>query len=91
MGQHKTKPYHRTSQGLNSRKRLTELNKSQTWLANEADISPSHLSLLLAGRRYPSGPIRQRLQDVLEVRDFYDLFSMEIKDDVDATNFTPSA
>ena len=72
-------------------KRLAELNRSQTWLAREAGISPSHLSLLLAGRRNASGPVRQRLQDVLGVETFYDLFTMEIEDDDDTTDFTQSA
>ena len=72
-------------------RRLAELNRSQTWLAREAGISPSHLSLLLGGHRHASGPVRQRLQDVLGVEAFYDLFTMEIKDDDDTTDFTRPA
>ena len=60
-------------------KRLTELNRSQAWLARKAGITPGYLSLLIAGRRHPSGQVRQRIQDALGIDDFYELFAMEVE------------
>ena len=60
-------------------RRLTELNRSQAWLARKADITPGYLSLLIAGRRHPSSDVRQRIQDALGVEDFSDLFAMEVE------------
>ena len=62
-------------------RRLEELSRSQTWLAHEIGVSPSYVSLLVAGLRRPSGELRRRMQEVLDVEDFYDLFTLEIEDD----------
>ena len=62
-------------------KRLALLNRSQNWLAREIGISPGYLSLLVNGERSPSGRIRRRMQKVLGVDDFNQLFTMEDGDD----------
>ena len=53
---------------------LEEQDMSQNELARLAGISSGHLSRLLSGRAYPSPPARRRLQRVLGVSDFDDLF-----------------
>ena len=57
--------------------RLTRLQRSQNWLADRLGISRSHLSRLLNRSRAPSGDLRLRLQQVLEVEDFNELFCIE--------------
>lgn len=54
--------------------RLAILGRSQNWLAREAGISPGHLSMLVNGKRAPSGTLRRRLLAVLELEDFHELF-----------------
>ena len=58
-------------------KRLTTLNRSQNWLARETGVSPGYMSMLVNGERSPSGRIRRRMQTVLGVDDFNQLFTME--------------
>ena len=58
-------------------KRLTTLNRSQNWLARETGVSPGYMSMLVNGERSPSGRIRRRMQMVLGVDDFNQLFTME--------------
>ena len=58
-------------------KRLTLLNRSQSWLAREIGISPGYLSMLVNAGRAPSGRIRERMQKALGVDDFNDLFRLE--------------
>ena len=62
-------------------KRLTLLNRSQNWLARETGISPGYLSLLVNEGRAPSGRIRRRMQEALEVEDFHELFRLEERHD----------
>ena len=57
--------------------RLQLLNRSQSWLAREVGVSPSYLSRLLREGRAPSGRIRRRMQRVLGIDDFDDLFQLE--------------
>jgi len=57
--------------------RLALLHRSQNWLADELGISRSHLSRLVNGERATSGSLRRRMQRVLEVEDFYELFFIE--------------
>ena len=56
------------------------LNKrgiSQNELARLSGISPGYLSQLMSGARCPSPQVRSRLQRVLGVSDFDDLFIMD--------------
>ena len=53
---------------------LDELDMSQNELARRCGITPGHLSLLINGKRSPSAPLRRRLQRVLGVSNFDDLF-----------------
>ena len=62
-------------------KRLTTLNRSQNWLARETGVSPGYMSMLVNGERSPSGRIRRRMQKVLGVDDFNQLFTMEDRHD----------
>ena len=62
-------------------KRLTMLNRSQNWLARETGVSPGYMSMLVNGERSPSGRIRRRMQKVLGVDDFDQLFTMEDRHD----------
>ncbi len=61
--------------------RLETLNRSQTWLARQASISPSYLSTLVNEGRAPSGPVRRRLQAALGINDFDELFELEDRDE----------
>ena len=60
--------------------KLAVLNRSQSWLAREIEISPGYLSTLVNAGRAPSGRIRQRMQETLGVDDFHDLFTLEVID-----------
>ena len=62
-------------------KRLTTLNRSQNWLARETGVSPGYMSMLVNGERSPSGRIRRRMQKVLGVYEFDQLFTMEDRHD----------
>ena len=57
--------------------RLALLHRSQNWLADELGISRSHLSRLVNRQRAPSGKLRRRMQRVLGVEDFHELFDFE--------------
>ncbi len=57
--------------------RLALLHRSQNWLADELGISRSHLSRLVNWERAASGRLRRRMQRVLEVEDFHELFFIE--------------
>ncbi len=61
--------------------RLAVLGRSQNWLAREAGISRGYLSMLVNGKRSPSGPVRRRLQHILEVEDFHELFTIKFQRD----------
>ena len=56
--------------------RLAVLGQSQNWLAREVGISRGYLSMLVNGKRSPSGQVRRRLQRILEVEDFHELFTI---------------
>ncbi len=60
--------------------RLSQLNRSQNWLAREIGVSPGYVSMLVNGRRTPSGRIRRRMLKVLRVTDFKHLFDMEVEE-----------
>ena len=64
-------------------KRLEALNRSQAWLAREAGISPGYLSALVNEGRAPSGAVRRRLQAVLGMSGFDELFELEDQDEND--------
>ena len=53
---------------------LDELNMSQNELARRCGITSGHLSHLMNGKRSPSPQVRRRLQRVLGVSNFDDLF-----------------
>ena len=56
---------------------LTLLDRSQNWLAREVGVTPGHLSMLVNGRRCASPRVSRRIQKVLGVSDFDDLFNVE--------------
>ena len=62
-------------------KRLALLNRSQNWLAREIGVSPGYVSMLVNAGRAPSGRIRRRMQKVLGVDDFDQLYTMEDRHD----------
>ncbi len=61
--------------------RLELLGRSQNWLARETGISRGYLSTLVNEGRAPSGRIRRRMQRVLGVEDFDELFELRHEDD----------
>ena len=61
--------------------RLELLGRSQNWLAREVGISRGYLSTLVNEGRAPSGRIRRRMQTVLGVEDFDELFELRHEDD----------
>lgn len=60
--------------------RLALLGRSQNWLAQEVGISKSYLSTLINQGRAPSGRIRRRMQQVLGLSNFDELFELEPRD-----------
>ena len=60
--------------------RLELLGRSQNWLARETGISRGYLSTLVNEGRAPSGRIRRRMQTVLGVEDFDELFELRHED-----------
>ncbi len=58
--------------------RLDQLNMSQNELARTAGITSGYLSQLMSGSRCPSAEMRQRLQEVLGIDSFDDLFILEL-------------
>ena len=57
---------------------LNRLNMTQNQLAAMVSITSGYLSQLMTGTRSPSAEVRKRLQEVLEVPRFDDLFILEI-------------
>ncbi len=57
---------------------LNRLHLAQNELARRAGITSGYLSQLMSGTRCPSADVRMRLQNVLGVTDFDDLFILEI-------------
>ena len=60
--------------------RLALQGRSQNWLAQEVGISKSYLSTLINQGRAPSGRIRRRMQQVLGLSNFDELFELEPRD-----------
>ena len=58
---------------------LAEMNKSQNWLAHKMYTSSGYMSQLMSGVRNPSPRIRERLQRVLKVKNWKDIFKMKGK------------
>ena len=58
-------------------RRLAERDISQNELARLVGISSGYLSQLMGGSRSPSANVRRRIQEVLSVTDFDDLFVIE--------------
>ena len=58
--------------------RLDQLNLSQNELARTVGITSGYLSQLMSGSRCPSAEMRQRLQDILRIDSFDDLFILEV-------------
>jgi len=56
---------------------LGRRDMSQNELARAASITSGHISLLMNNKRSPSPDVRRRLQTVLGVTDFDELFIME--------------
>ena len=54
---------------------LALLDRSQNWLAREIGVTPGHLSLLVNGHRCASPRVSRRIQTVLGVSDFDELFT----------------
>ena len=63
--------------------RLELLGRSQNWLARETGISRGYLSTLVNEGRAPSGRVRRRMQAVLGMEDFDELFELRHEDDND--------
>ena len=61
--------------------RLERLGRSQNWLARELGISRGYLSTLINRGRAPSGRVRRRMQVVLGMEDFDDLFELRREED----------
>ena len=61
--------------------RLELLGRSQNWLARKTGISRGYLSTLVNEGRAPSGRIRRRMQTVLGIDDFDELFELRHEDD----------
>ena len=59
-------------------RRLALIDRSQNWLAREVGVTPGHLSMLVNGRRCASPRVSRRIQRVLGVDDFDDLFEMQM-------------
>ena len=60
---------------------LEKLNMSQNQLAELMGVSSGYMSMLLTGRRSPSGAARRRMQEVLGVIEFGEIFELEKVDD----------
>ena len=60
---------------------LDRLDMSQNQLAQRCGITSGYLSHLMNGRRSPSPRVRRRMQEVLEVDDFHQLFIIVPVDD----------
>ena len=61
--------------------RLGLLGRSQNRLARKTGISRGYLSTLINEGRAPSGRIRRRMQTVLGIDDFDELFELRHEDD----------
>lgn len=57
---------------------LSQRDMSQNDLARAVSISSGHISLLMNGKRSPSPCVRRRLQAMLGVTDFDELFLLEL-------------
>lgn len=57
---------------------LNRLNITQNRLAAMVGITSGYLSQLMTGTRLPSAEVRKRLQEVLDISRFDDLFILEV-------------
>ena len=60
---------------------LDEFGISQNELARLCGLSSGYMSQLLSGKRSPSAHVRRRMQQVLDITEFDDLFFLERLDD----------
>ena len=60
---------------------LDERDMSQNEVARLCGLSSGYMSQLMGGSRSPSAHVRRRIQEVLGVTDFDDLFVIEPLDD----------
>ena len=60
---------------------LDRCRMSQNELARLCGLSPGYISQLMNGTRCPSAPVRRRLQQVMGVSEFDDLFILERVED----------
>ena len=77
------RPKHRSVVRLKTQalwRRLDELNGSQNWLAEEIGISKSYMSFLIRKEKAPSGRVRRRMMEALDLHGFDDLFFIEHPD-----------
>jgi hypothetical protein len=63
---------------------LMRNNKNRNWLAREAEIDSSYITLLLNRDRSPSPRIRENLMSALEITDWDALF--EVINDIDESS-----
>ena len=56
---------------------LSKRDMSQNDLARAPSVSSGHILLLMNGKRSPSTGVRRRLQAMLGVTDFHELFLLE--------------
>ncbi len=56
---------------------LEQRNLSQNQLAELVGVSSGYMSMLLTGRRSPSGAARRRIQEALGVTEFVEIFELE--------------
>ncbi len=57
--------------------RLALLGRSQNWLAGQVGITPTYLSYLINHGAAPSGRVRRRMLNALEMEDFHELFTLQ--------------
>ena len=60
---------------------LDSNSMSQNELARLCGLSPGYFSQLMNGTRCPSAPVRRRLQQVMGIADFDELFILERVED----------
>ena len=60
---------------------IARRNMSQNELARRSKISSGYLSQLISGRKSPSPEVRKRLQAVLGVSQFEEIFVLEYGDE----------
>ncbi len=64
---------------------IAQRHLSQNGFAIKAGLSSGHIAQLLAGKRSPTGPVRQKLLKATGLQ-FTDLFQVELPDEPNRTN-----